>query len=358
MLSHAKLTIDSTGYIKANKSMAIGTDPNYFTALNVYKMGNTSSDPTYGIKTKVKMPDYPIYPLYGIYAEADAHTSTHMNYPCPIVGLYGVAKKNGDISTFSAGVVGIGHWRGGVGVFGGINNPITSLPSNALYAGYFNGATKVNGTLQAKVIVINGDTIQLSNIQSLQREYSEVIRSLHPVTYIIKSDSAWQYDEQTQHEMRRVHMGFVAQEVQKILPELVYERDGNLSINYIEMIPLLLQEIQRLSNEVEELKRTYVKRVLKSEQSTSRDIEAVLYQNTPNPFSVETRIAYLLPQTTQSATLYIYNMNGLQVAEYPISSFGEGSVVVEGGRLEPGMYLYSLVADGQVIDTKRMILTK
>jgi hypothetical protein len=51
-------------------------------------------------------------------------------------------------------------------------------------------------------------------------------------------------------------------------------------------------------------------------------------------------------------------MNGLQVDEYPISSFGIGSVIVSAGHLEAGMYLYSLIADGQVIDTKRMILTK
>lgn len=51
-------------------------------------------------------------------------------------------------------------------------------------------------------------------------------------------------------------------------------------------------------------------------------------------------------------------MNGLQVAEYPITSYGVGSVVVNGGYLEAGMYLYSLIADGQVVDTKRMILLK
>ena len=86
--------------------------------------------------------------------------------------------------------------------------------------------------------------------------------------------------------------------------------------------------------------------------------QAVLYQNVPNPFAVDTKIAYQLPESTRNASLYIYNMNGLQVADYPISSFGEGLVIVSAGSLEAGMYLYSLVADGKVIDTKRMILTK
>jgi hypothetical protein len=33
-------------------------------------------------------------------------------------------------------------------------------------------------------------------------------------------------------------------------------------------------------------------------------------------------------------------------------------VVINAGNLDAGMYLYSLIADGQIVDTKRMILTK
>ncbi len=51
-----------------------------------------------------------------------------------------------------------------------------------------------------------------------------------------------------------IHYGFSAQDVQKIFPELVCKQGDNLSINYVEMIPLLLQEIQYLSKEVQGLK--------------------------------------------------------------------------------------------------------
>ncbi len=42
----------------------------------------------------------------------------------------------------------------------------------------------------------------------------------------------------------------------------------------------------------------------------------------------------------------------------PIDAFGHGSVEVSASSLLPGMYLYTLVVDGQIIDTKRMILTE
>ena len=110
----------------------------------------------------------------------------------------------------------------------------------------------------------------------------------------------------------------------------------------------------------EELKASPKAKTLSSKKNTSNEetIEAILYQNNPNPFTADTKIEYQLPLSTQSATLYVYDMNGLQKAEYPILSFGEGSVVVSAGVLDAGMYLYSLIVDGQVVDTKRMILTK
>ncbi len=64
------------------------------------------------------------------------------------------------------------------------------------------------------------------------------------------------------------------------------------------------------------------------------------------------------PPTVASASLYIYDMNGTQLRSLPIGQKGKGTVIIQGGELAAGMYLYALIADGKVIDTKRMILTK
>ena len=37
---------------------------------------------------------------------------------------------------------------------------------------------------------------------------------------------------------------------------------------------------------------------------------------------------------------------------------GEASVVITGNQLTAGIYLYALIIDNQVIDTKKMILTE
>ncbi len=80
--------------------------------------------------------------------------------------------------------------------------------------------------------------------------------------------------------------------------------------------------------------------------------------NTPNPFSEATTIAFTLPQSVKEAMICIYDMNGTQLEQIDIVERGASSVQIDGYKLNAGMYLYSLIADGNVIDTKRMVLTK
>ena len=148
-----------------------------------------------------------------------------------------------------------------------------------------------------------------------------------------------------------------------IYPNLVDEgQDGFLAINYTEIIPILIRSIQELKAEVNTLKGNSApvqKAQARNTDVTNMDVVVTtLYQNTPNPFTESTLIQCDVVETVVDADLYIYDMNGKQIATYPITERGATSITIEGRSLEAGMYLYALIADGQVIDTKRMILTK
>ena len=166
----------------------------------------------------------------------------------------------------------------------------------------------------------------------------------------------------------RVHYGFIAQDVQKVLPELVQtDGDGMLGVDYIAMIPILVNAVNELSAKNAELERmmglTETSYAPRQEVSgldnilTDKAVE-VLGQNDPNPFSNDTRIAYNLPAGTQTASIYIYDLQGKQVAQLPVTDMGAGSVTLHGGDLQAGMYIYSLIADGKELASKKMILTK
>ncbi|MBP8945789.1 MAG: tail fiber domain-containing protein [Paludibacteraceae bacterium] len=69
-----------------------------------------------------------------------------------------------------------------------------------------------------------------------------------------KTETAY-YDEKSQL-FKKKHYGVIAQELQQIYPELVYEdADGYLSVDYIGLVPLLIQSVKELKSEIETLKQ-------------------------------------------------------------------------------------------------------
>ncbi len=174
--------------------------------------------------------------------------------------------------------------------------------------------------------------------------------------------------------------GFVAQEVEKIFPELVrYDSiDGLYAIDYIGFIPLLVEtnkiqqaqiddmqaQIDQLQIQVRELlaRNPNLENQLKSGSritnlEESGEKKPFLAQNIPNPFTESTEIAYFLPENVKTATMYVYDMNGKQLKSIHLYQKGQASIIIQGNELSAGMYMYSLITDGKVVDTKRMVLT-
>ena len=83
-----------------------------------------------------------------------------------------------------------------------------------------------------------------------------------------------------------------------------------------------------------------------------------LYQNNPNPFSVQTTVKFEIPETVQSAQLHICNMTGTLLKTITVNQRGTGNVTINANEFVAGMYLYSLVCDGKIVDTKQMLLTE
>jgi hypothetical protein len=166
--------------------------------------------------------------------------------------------------------------------------------------------------------------------------------------------------------INKIHYGLLAQEVKELYPELVHEDDaGVMSINYIELIPLLIQAVQDLSDQVNLLSYSSSKESIKQsapqQLGYNTDIKSTttsLSQNLPNPFTEVTEISYIVPTNAQQATIYIYSMSGVQLMKYDLSTLGESSIIIGANELYAGTFLYSLVVDGKIIDTKQMIITE
>jgi hypothetical protein len=113
----------------------------------------------------------------------------------------------------------------------------------------------INGTIYAGDFVTTTPQVTPSdrklkdNIVELSSELSENIMKLKPCQFTYKTDS-------TNH----THYGFIAQEVAEELPNLVITKNilnqGEvLTVNYLEIIPLLVDKIQKMQQEIDELKK-------------------------------------------------------------------------------------------------------
>lgn len=317
---------------------------------------------------------FPAHQSFGVYARTYSSTPTNSGRAYGVCGYAG-----NSTSGWNYGVCGslLGS-QNGAGIYGTSISENKGVDVGGRYAGYFYGPVKVTSTLTANEIVTLSDYRVKENIKALSNSSSlDNLMNMNVVEYNYNenmiapiddgSDTATvvsrarQLDKEESAIPAKKHYGLIAQELQQIYPDLVKEsQEGYLTINYLEIIPLLVSSVQELNSKLEKYENGTIKKApaYKPEDTELDAIVTTLYQNTPNPFTESTLIQCDIAESVANANLYIYNMNGEQITEFVITERGSTSVTIDGGSLSAGMYLYALVADGQVIDTKRMILTK
>lgn len=73
---------------------------------------------------------------------------------------------------------------------------------------------------------------------------------------IINSLTGYNFDWNVESNKSGNDIGVIAQDVQKVIPNAVQERDnGFLAVDYVKVIPVLIEEVKRLNNEIIELKK-------------------------------------------------------------------------------------------------------
>lgn len=322
----------------------------------------------------------------GVFGEARLSNRTQF---WKSIGVYGAG--GGANTGYSRGVAGILHTNaGGAGIFGANqDNTLGDITGN--YAGYFYGPVHIEGLITATSGLYNPsdmrlkhDVVTMEDKEGEKGSTLENLTSLKVLEYGLRTpqqdaiaalpDSMKPTGEDPNPDIR--HYGVSAQALKELYPDLVHEgEDGYLSVNYVEMVPLLLRSVQELKAKVEALTGKYEAdgdatsrrefRLSNSAEITTAasadtrvsPINAVLYQNTPNPFTAQTEIRFSLPDNAPSSYIYIFDMTGKMQKQIPVDP-GQQSVTINGYELSAGIYLYSLVVGGQEIDTKRMILSK
>ena len=90
---------------------------------------------------------------------------------------------------------------------------------------------------------------------SSDKNLKENLNQICDTQNIINGIKGYTFDWNDKTEREGSDVGVIAQDVQKVFPNIVKEReDGYLAVDYIKLIPVLIEEVKRLNSEITQLK--------------------------------------------------------------------------------------------------------
>lgn len=230
-----------------------------------------------------------------------------------------------------------------------------------------------------------------TNIKEEDVKGLEFIKKLRPVVYNLEAKKLTEFwTKNMPDSIRRKYLsqdfaaatnmrqsGFIAQEVEQAAKEVNYNFNGvhvpesdndNYGLAYSDFVVPLVKGMQEQQKMIEDQKQMIeklqkqVNDLLKRNGSTTGTDQisiagASMEQNAPNPFSHETVIKFNLPAQIGNAYLTVYDLSGKQIKTLPLSQRGSSSITITADQLEAGIYIYSIIADGNLVDSKRMVVT-
>jgi hypothetical protein len=136
---------------------------------------------------------------------------------------------------------------------------VSSSGANWVYKKLQNGLLVQTPANQKAPVLINSDLIvtgslyntsdeRLKNfISKIEDESIDKLFTLNPIIFSYKNDIK-----------HKTHYGVFAQEVEKVFPELVENNNisGYKTVNYQELIPIMLAKMKKMQSELDELKQS------------------------------------------------------------------------------------------------------
>ncbi len=227
----------------------------------------------------------------------------------------------------------------------------------------------------------------------------DIINKLKPKSYEFRTDEKIA----RMHLPGGIHYGLIAQDVEQILPNLVKEVDADVrkekvtpkptagiqqaeavipgaktpvmpaknaapqpteaalvnsditetmtvkSVNYIELIPLLIKAMQEQQQEIQEL-RKQVDKLQSPQKFNTPTMDTKSSAVISKTYFSPTKVSYTLPVGYKKAELLITDNVGRKLQVMPLSN--AGLVSINTATLSAGVYNYTIVVDDKVLESK------
>ncbi len=221
----------------------------------------------------------------------------------------------------------------------------------------------VDGCVQALAYYALSDERYKKDIKNISNALNQ-IKHLRPVSY------NWKEKEFPDKNFNgQPQLGFIAQEVEKVIPEAVIaNKDGYYSMNYTTIIPVLTQGIkdQQIQLEKQEIK-------IANQQTEINELKNKInqlvpgnvivkddnFQITPNPVTGTSTVSYKMDASITNAVFIVYDLQGKMLKKYSVDkNTKEGQVQISKKDFGNGMYILSLVSNNQEIQSKHFIIAE
>lgn len=237
------------------------------------------------------------------------------------------------------------------------------------YSAYFYGNMYCTGTLT----------------QSSDETIKENISAITDVNSILDGIAGYSYTFDTVNYgyaglPSGTQYGLISQEVEQVLPGAVSDVTWSAqtdaqglhpaktvkALNYNSIIAVLVQAAKEQKSQIEDLQDQITNccnspKIMGSPANETGSIELEniktmqLEQNDPNPFDASTMVRWNIDVDFSNAVLFFYDNSGNRINTYNIHEKGAGELQIFGSKLSSGVYTYTLVVDGKIIDSKKMV---
>lgn len=237
---------------------------------------------------------------------------------------------------------------------------------------FLNKQTNVYNTINVGNLYTHSDARAKTNVKNIGTGLNTLMQ-LRPVTYTWKqrettadTEPALKESEPSKSSVSDgvfygpenetgLQYGFLAQEVEKVLPSVVRTtEEGAKLINYTAIIPLLVQSVQELQATVEAQAATIdrLQATLPAEKLQASGNNKIL-GCTPNPTCGIMTVSLQLESGVKSASIAVTSLAGNREKTVAVAD-GAESVELDLSALSSGIHIASLYVNGRLVDSVRI----
>jgi hypothetical protein len=225
--------------------------------------------------------------------------------------------------------------------------------------GYTTGTLKLNiaGVTRGNVFISTSDQSYKLDVNPIQDALGSLLK-MKGVTYKwdVANNPDMNFDSTD-------HSGLIAQQVEEVLPHLVYnvveseeDRKGKKAVNYIELIPYLIEAIKTQQEQIVALQG----QVNSSFQKQNSDLinlkNTKIISVSPNPSSDVIVISLNIDEDVKDAKIIVYDLSGKLMSSINVKERkNDITKSLQKDNFGSGTYIVSLLINGKSLDSKKII---